>query len=178
MTMMRRLSLPLVALLLLPSSCFSFTTVTTTTTTTSTTTHLNLVPSQGKELEAFVNSNRIQILQENKKGHHIEIDSKNKIQQKKDNDNDDAHDASPSPGVITPLTAARSFISRIFHQNDEVLVYPIVGFRWVGNKVVPTTSSAACVIHREEEREELFGWFAAPPPLDHDDDDKEEEVED
>mmetsp|Transcript_19897 Transcript_19897/g.26298 ORF Transcript_19897/g.26298 Transcript_19897/m.26298 type:complete len:151 (-) Transcript_19897:302-754(-) len=142
--MMRKLSLPLLAILLLPSSCLSFTA----TTHRQSSTSLNLVPSQGKELEAFVNNQGVQ--------GSINIDAR--IHHKEQ----DSTDTTPA---ITPLTAARSFISRIFHQDDDNLVYPIVGFRWVGNKVVPTTTTAACALHREDRFEELVGWFS---PTSHD----------
>mmetsp|Transcript_14855 Transcript_14855/g.21708 ORF Transcript_14855/g.21708 Transcript_14855/m.21708 type:complete len:149 (-) Transcript_14855:277-723(-) len=139
---------------LLPSSCLSF--LGTTHHHRSRTTNLNLTPSQGKELEAFVNKQ----CTKNSKSIHVEMDTRQQ----------ETTTTTTAPAV-TPLTAARSFLTRIFHQDDESLVYPIVGFRWVGNNVIPTTTTAACVIHREELNEELYGWFT-PVSKEMEDDEK------
>ena len=94
------------------------------------------------------------------------------------------------------MSVARSFISRLFHtpstpstyenalsslpstlfENDQTLLYPITGFRWVAtddldfpqdNKkkkytAIPTTCTASCNIQsiRQTQIQDAYGWFS------------------
>mmetsp|Transcript_7719 Transcript_7719/g.11048 ORF Transcript_7719/g.11048 Transcript_7719/m.11048 type:complete len:161 (+) Transcript_7719:176-658(+) len=112
---------------------------------------LHLLPSQGKQLEAAWIASTVP---KNGAGDGSTHDPQ-VLQEKEE---------------ITPVSAARSFVSRIFelpshlHREDDIVYYPIVGFRWVpcdkdGYRVLPTSSVASCRVPNLT-KEETVGWFS------------------
>mmetsp|Transcript_9067 Transcript_9067/g.12864 ORF Transcript_9067/g.12864 Transcript_9067/m.12864 type:complete len:165 (-) Transcript_9067:176-670(-) len=114
---------------------------------------LHLLPSQGKQLEAAWNAATLS--KENAGGDSIE-----------------SREDSQEKDEITPVSAARSFVSRIFElpshlhleRKNDIVYYPVVGFRWVpcdkdGYRVLPTSSVASCRVPNLT-KEETVGWFS------------------
>ena len=93
--------------------------------------------------------------------------------------------------MISPLTAGRSLISRLFQlpsnprtlnsnsdqemdyyfddddDKDDVVLYPIVGFQWFMDennqcRALPTSQRASCFIPPSTKDMELVGWFHPP----------------
>ena len=112
---------------------------------------LNLLPSQGNQLVAHCNAKEV-----------VSEAGAVPIKVDKDMDDDDT-------------THKKSLLNRIFHlpsikhPNDDVVYYPMVGFRFFKGieSVFPTTSHVSCTMPTKSQKEEkVYGWFSSSCKLD------------
>ena len=81
-----------------------------------------------------------------------------------------SQEATPFEALISLPKSLAQFASNNEHEDDDVVLYPVVGFRFfmVDGKpsVVPTSSHPACRLVPKQHEQEVFGWWTQSCKLD------------